>query len=137
MNMLPENRLLVWNKYASRLLMVSFFLPMKWQVYATGIACLFFLLQSIKTKKYFSPLKLFFLLLTGSGLLLCLFSLPLTPPEYRHVLWNIMERKLSLLFIPLIFLAFNETILTAILKEQLYFVYGCLYINIVGNILFV
>ena len=127
------NTLPVIDKYAARLLMVSFFLPMQlqtWAVMATGV---YFISRTFITKQPIPRSNYALALLLSSIYLLYLFSIPMTPPGYKAVLYTLCQRKSSLLLMPFVFAIITPSFGALIRKELMYFVYGSLVACIIGN----
>ena len=122
--------------YAARVLMVSFFIPMKMQVGAIALCMLVFLWYTFREKALIDKRKLIQALLIGSGLILCIGGAIITAPEYQKEAWGICERKVSLLLIPLLLAIISPRCRQAILSEQSYFVIGCAILCISGNLQF-
>ncbi len=122
------------DKYAARLLLVSFFLPAKWQVYVAIGTCVYFVFRTLFTKQRPPKKNYLWALFLGSGFLLYLFSVPFTPPEYRKGLLHLCEREESLLLMPLVFGITASYFRELIAGELIFFVYACLISCAMGNV---
>ncbi len=120
--------------YAARLLMVSFFLPMQWQVLVLLACMLVFLVLGEKGGFTLNREKAFQVLILAGGLLLCVAGLLMTQPGYRKIAGGICERKLSLLAIPLLLALISPECRKIILREQGYFVFGAAALIAIANI---
>ena len=113
------------DKYIARLLMVSFFMPQWVQVLATAIPFVYFFVCTLASKPSVPKRNFFWLLLLGSGYLLFLLSIPLTPIQYRVTLLHLCETREASLIAPLVFAVCSPALRQVILGELMYFVYGC------------
>jgi hypothetical protein len=91
------------DKYAARVLMVSFFLPARWQVFVAAGTSIYFVCRTLAARQWPEKENILWALVLGGGFFLYLFSVLITPPEDRKVLWHIIEREESLLLMPLVF----------------------------------
>lgn len=124
----------VWgDKFAARLLMVSFFLPQTAQIGAMMLPCLYFIFRTVQEKEPVLRSNLAWAFLVGGFYLLNLFSFPLTPPEYRHFLGLLCQRRITILLMPVMFAIIAPRFREAIMGEILYFVYGCFVVCVAGN----
>lgn len=121
------------DQFAAKLLAVSFFLPMKWQVLVTIGLCVYFVFRSLLSKQFPPAGNYLWALFLGSGFVLYLLAVPLTPPEWRKTVLHIVERKESLLLLPLAFAIMAPGFKTLIAGELLYFVVACVISCIAGN----
>lgn len=133
MIMLKMNTLPVIDKYAARLLMVSFVLPMQLQTWAVMAVGVYFVLRTFTTKQQIPRSNYMWALVLSGIYLLYLFSIPLTPYEYKARLFTLCEHKASLLFMPFIFSIISPSFGQLIRNELMYFVYGCLVLCLIGN----
>ncbi|MCD6011979.1 MAG: hypothetical protein K0Q79_1841 [Flavipsychrobacter sp.] len=125
------------DKYIARLLMLSFFLPMKWQVWATMAAGVYFIIRTVQLKYAAPKQNYLWALLLGSTFLLFLLAIPFTPAEYARVARKAVEHRVTLLFMPVLFAAISPMLRQTIMKQLMYFVYGCLIICAAANASFV
>ena len=121
------------DKFAARLLMVSFLLPQTAQVIATVSMGLYFVIRSVCLKEPIPSRNYIWALAIGSFYLLNLFAIPLTPPAYRHFLGLLCQRRVSILLMPFAFAIIAPYFRELIMRQILYFVYGCLVVCIVYN----
>ncbi len=121
------------DKFAARLLMISFFLPQVAQAAAAVLTCLYFVFRTFSSKQPVPLGNYVWALLIGSFYLLYLFAIPLTPNEYKHFLSLLCQRKASLLFMPLVFAIITPSFGELIMGEIMYFVYGCVASCLAGN----
>ena len=98
-NMLPGKAPLgVWgdvDKFAARLLMISFFLPQVAQAAAAVLTCFYFVFRTVSSKQPIPRGNYVWALLIGGFYFLYLFAIPLTPDEYKHFLLLLCQRKAS------------------------------------------
>ncbi|MCW3120955.1 MAG: hypothetical protein JWQ38_447 [Flavipsychrobacter sp.] len=121
------------DKFAARVLMVSFFIPGRLQVFITAAACFYFVFRTIGTKKWSPRSNYLWALFLGSGFLIYLLAVPFTPHEYRKELLHICERMEALLLMPLVFAIIGNSFRSLIVGELIYFVYGCFVSCMVAN----
>jgi hypothetical protein len=124
------------DRLAARLLMVSFFLPLKLQALATITACLYFLGRAVSGDVRPVRQHLWVAAFLGSIYLLHLSAIPLTAPEFRKMLLVLCERKISLLVIPLALALCGPGFRRLIAQELNWFVYGCIASCLAGNAAF-
>lgn len=129
----PGNRI---DTYAARLLMVSFFLPMKLQVYVTGSLSIYFVARALMIKQCGSGRSYVAAFFLGSYFLILLLALLFTPHEYVKWLLKICEGRVTLFFIPFIFACAAPRFGRIIADEIVFFAYGCLAICLAGNVYF-
>jgi O-antigen ligase len=127
------NKLPVIDKYIARIMMVTLFLPMKWQVYVAIVTCVYFVARSLAGRQFPPKKDYISALFLGSGFLLYLFSVPLTPPEYRNAVWHWCEREESLILIPFAFALIAQEFKAVITGELVYFVIACFIACVAGN----
>jgi O-antigen ligase len=131
------NKLEIIDKYAARLLMVSFFLPMIVQVQVTAAVSLYFVSRVFISKHAVPARNYKMALLIGGVYLLYLLAIPFTPHAYLSPLVNICVRMVTLLFMPFVFAIITPVFGEVIRRELIYFVYSCLILCLVGNVAFV
>jgi O-antigen ligase len=129
--------LLVIDKYAGRLLMVSFFLPQRWQVFAVMAGCGYLVCRSLAGKERIEKRNLAAAILLGSMYLLYLFAFPLTPAEHRRTLLALYEHKASLLAIPIVFSLISPAFRKVVAGELQYFAYACFLSSLAANCYFI
>jgi O-antigen ligase len=127
------SKLPVIDKYAARLLMVSFFLPMQLQVWATMATGSYFVLRTFLTRQPVPKVNYAWALLLGSLFLMYLVAVPLTDPAYRRVVLSLCEHRVSLLFLPFAFAIVAPVFRQVIMDELLFFVYGCFVTCVAAN----
>jgi O-antigen ligase len=127
------NKLYAIDKYAARVLMLSFFLPMYWQVQVVGVACLYFVFRVFLTKQFVPKGNYLWALFLGSVFLLYLFSVPFTPPEFRKIVWHQCEHRVAYFLMPFLFAIVSPRFRDVIMGEIMYFVYGCFIACTVAN----
>ena len=130
----------VWanvDTYAARVLMLSFFLPEKLQSLAVMATGLYFVVRTYRSKEPVASANYWWALVIGSIYLLYLFSIPLTPQQYKPFLSLLCQRKASLLLMPFAFAIIAQSYRAVIAGEFMYFVYGCVVSCLVGNADFV
>ncbi|MFI5195976.1 MAG: O-antigen ligase family protein [Chitinophagales bacterium] len=130
------NKLSIIDKYAARLLMVSFFLPMKLQVWAVMAVSVYFVSRTFTEKERIPRSNFVWALILGSGYLLYLFSIPMTPVAYRAVLLTLCEHKVSFLLMPFVFAIITPRFGELIRRELTWFVYVCFIVCVAGNAAF-
>ncbi len=132
-----KSRLQNIDKYAARLLMVSFFLPMQPQVLVLFGMCAYFIFSTFKSGQRLPITNYITAICLGALYLLYLIAVPLTPTAYRSVTQTLCEYKMSYLLLPLVFASISVAKIRVILNELVYFIYGSIFICIVGNVWFV
>ncbi len=121
------------DKYAARLLMLSFFLPMQVQVVALFLSSAYFIFRTFEDNEK-TPVRNYGLaLMIGSLYLLYLVGIPFTPSNYRHVTQTLCEYKLSYLLLPIVYAAISSEKIKVIIKELKWFVYCSLGICLIAN----
>ncbi len=125
------------DQYSARLLMLSFFLPAKWQVAVVMCISIWFIARSIPRVKETSKKDYAWALLFSSLFIFYFASLLITPVEYRKILLHICERKVSLFFTPFVMVMAGPYYRKVILGELQYFVFGCILSCLAGNLDFI
>lgn len=121
------------DKYAARLLMLSFFLPMQAQVIALLLPSVWFIFRTFQDKERTSVSNYKHALGLGALYVLYLAAIPFTPAAYRHISQTLCEYKLSYLLLPLLYAAISPQKIKAILGELAWFVYFSVGICIIAN----
>ncbi len=121
------------DKYAARIMMLSFFLPEKLQALAVMVTGLYFVIRSVRSKETILRSNYVWAIVISSFYFLYLLAIPLTPHEYRPFLSLLCERKASLLLMPLVFAITSQSFRELIVGELIYFVYGCVISCVAGN----
>jgi len=121
------------DRFAARLLMVSFFLPAKWQEVSVMAASVYFIGRSLYTKQLIPKRDYGLALLISSIYILYLLSVPVTTHEYRAFLLILCQRKVSLILMPFVFVLMGPFFRKAIMGELWYFVYACFISCAAGN----
>ena len=121
------------DQYVARLLMLSFFLPMKLQVLATMGTCVYFVVRSVVAKQAGPAGNYLHALILGSGFLLFLFAIPFTTPEFMKPLLENCQHRVSFLFMPFVFAIVSPKFKEVLMGELMYFVYGCFIICVAAN----
>jgi hypothetical protein len=125
------------DKYLARLLMISFFLPLQWEVWAVMASCGYFVIRTAVEKDYPPGNHYWWALLLGCGYFLYVFAIPFTPAEYKIVVQNICEYRAALIVMPFIFAFMSQRHKQAILDERMFFAIACLISTTLGNIAFI
>lgn len=125
------------DKYAARVLMLSFFLPMQMQVWSVMAVGIYFVLRVWKEGGFGAARHYLPVLLLGAPFLLYLVAAPFTPPEFASRAWHLCEYRMGLLAMPLIFAIAMPLFGEVLLGELVWFVYGSLVISFYGNMAFV
>lgn len=120
-------------QYLARFLMVVVFLPMRLQVLVTVTVALYFVVRTLSQKQWPSSARIVSALVLGSGLFLYIAALPLSPAPYRSIVGSLIERRESLLLLPLAFAMVSPAYIRQILAERIYFVYACIISCTLGN----
>ena len=123
----------VIDRLAARLMMVSFFIPSKLQMFVVAAVCMYFVARSVAAKHKILRTNLLWALLLGSGLLLFLLAVPLTEHEYVKVALHLLERRESFLLMPVAFAIIAPVYNRLMAGELIYFVYACFISCVVGN----
>jgi len=119
---------------AARLLMMCFLIPMRIQVLVAIGACVYFVGRTIVTKEWAPKANYWWALLLGSGYLLYVFAVPLTPAPFRGFVLTLCERKAAYFLLPFVFAITAQRYRQLIAGEAMYFVYACIAVCIVGNV---
>lgn len=130
------NNLIAYDKHLARLVMVSFFLPNRVQIFILMGIFVYWAIRDnffIKTP-HFRPYG-GALLLGGIYFLYALY-VPFTDPAYRSGVLFDLEQKASLLAGPLAFLLMQPQTRKTIADELIYFVYGCFISCLLGNLFY-
>lgn len=122
--------------FAARLLMMSFFLQENLQVFAAIGTCVYFVTRTITTKQFRPSNNLLWILLIGGGYLMYVLAIPLTAPEHQRAIFTLLERKSSYLLMPIVFAFTAPEFRSLIMRQLMFFVYGCLITCAVGNAAF-
>ncbi len=121
------------DKFAARLLLLSFFLPSRVQVFVAAAASFYFVFRTIALKEWAPKSNYAWALFLGSIFIIYLLAVPLTPIEYRKALWHICERGEAQLLMPLVFAIITPAFRAVIRGELVYFVYGCFIACMIAN----
>ena len=122
--------------YAARLLMISFFLPMQWQVWVVMGLSVYFVIRAISVKPQMPKSYFLWAPVLGGIFLLFLFSYPITPDANRARLLSLFEHKISLLLMPFVFAIISPAFATLIRRELRWFIYACIVVCAAGNVHF-
>ena len=125
------------DKYAARLLMIAFFLPMKVQGAMVILLCVYFACKVFVSRLPVHRQSVLWALVIGSGFFLYAFSIPLTPVADRHILSMMISNRASLLLLPVIFAIITPAFGGLLMRELKYFVYACIVACIVANVAFI
>ncbi len=128
------NKLLITDTYIARLLMLSFFLPMSLQAVAVMVVSVYFVCRSFQIKQAVPRSNFVWALVLGSGYLLYLFAIPMTPAEDKMELLQICGNRVSLLLMPFLFAVISPAFGGLLRRELLWFVYGCIVSCIIANL---
>jgi len=131
------NKLEVIDIYAARLMMIGFFLPMKWQATSIILACIYFVTKALLQRSQVQLQQILWAVILGSGFLLYIGAIPLTPVADRSVLMLLVGRRMALLLVPIFFAIFIPRYGGVLLRELKFFVYGCIVTCIVANAAFI
>jgi hypothetical protein len=131
------NTLPVVDKYVARLLMVSFFLPMQWQVWTVMATCGYFVIRTAADKTYPPGRNYLWAFLLGSGYFLYVFAIPFTPAAYKNVVEKICEYRAAFLVMPFVFAFVSQQYKKIIINERMIFVYACVIYTAITNIAFI
>lgn len=127
------DKLYTWDKQLASVLMLSFFLPLRVQVFVMIPVCLFLAIRDMIVLKGAVKRPYKYALLAGSIYLLYVVYLPFTHPPYRQDLLFNLEQKASLLLLPLIFCLVRQQTRKTILNQLHFFIIGCLLSCILAN----
>lgn len=125
------------DRIAASLLMLSFFLPQKWQVYVVMGASVYFIFRSVATKSWQGAKGYRAAALFSSLFLIYFAAVLLTPDAFRKLLLHLCERKVSLLFTPFLLVFIGATFRKTIAAALPYFVLGCVISCAAANTAFV
>jgi O-antigen ligase len=127
------DKLRVIDKYAARLLMISFFLPLQLEVLVVIGMCVYFVARSFLQKEY--PPKSNYLWMIGlSSIYLLLFvALPFTPPQHMPVLQQLFELRAAVIAVPVAVGVISPRFIGLILNELTFFTLGTFVMCAVTN----
>lgn len=118
---------------AARLLMMCFLMPVRIQVLVAIGTCVYFVGRTIVTKEWAPKSDYWWALLLGSGYLLYVFAVPLTPAPFRGFVLTLCERKAAYFLLPFVFAITAQRYRELIAGQAMYFVYACIAVCIAGN----
>jgi O-antigen ligase len=122
------------DSYAARLMMMCLFMPQKLQVVAIVAVGAWFVYRTVAIKTFPPKSNYLWALIIGSGFLMYVLALPMTDHEHRHVVSTLIERRMSLLLLPVIFSFIAPRFLSVMAAELIYFVYACFITCFLGNV---
>lgn len=128
--------LYVYDKRLAQLLMVSFFLPLRLQVFVMIPVCIFFAGRDLALSGIPKPAALWPTLLFVSFYLLYLFYLPFTPKAYRPEVLFQLEQKASILLMPIVWLLISHATREIIYRQLWLFVIACAVSCFAGNLFY-
>lgn len=120
-------------QYMARFLMVAVFLPMRLQVLVTVAVAVYFVVRTLSQKQWPPASSIISALILGSGLFLYIGALPLSPAPYQKIVSSLIERRESLLLLPVAFALVSPRYIRQILADRIYFVYACIISCTMGN----
>ncbi len=123
----------VIDKYAARVLMLSFFLPMQVQVIALFVSSAWFIFRTYQDREKTPTGNFISALGLGALYILYLVAVPFTPASYRHVTQTLCEYKLSYILLPLVYASISPQKIRAIIGELAWFVYFLVGICVIAN----
>jgi len=131
------NKIKLIDTYIARLLMISFILPGAIQVLLLISSTIYFVFHSLLSG--YKPAKKNYLwaFLLGSGYLLYLIYLPLTPQQFKGEALMYCEHRISYFLFPFALIAINSSIKDLIKKELPFFAYATLASAFAGNVAFI
>lgn len=131
------NKLFFLDKYVGRIVMLSFFLPLRIQVFIIIGICVFWGIRDLVLQKEEQKRKAIFqALILGSIYIMYLLYLPFTKGIYLKSLLFILEQKASLLLVPLAFAFISKRTKKTLLGQLHFFVIGTLLSSLIGNLMF-
>ncbi len=125
------------DRYAARALMMSFFLPMKLQVWVTMATGVYFVVNTLRLRRQGNGRSYLWAFVLGAPYLLYLFAIPFTPHDYMKAVLTFCQQRVSLLFMPFLFAIIMPFYARVFWGELMFFVYGCLITAVGANIAFV
>ncbi len=123
--------------WVARLLVVCIFLPAHLQVFVAIGTCGWFIFRTVQLRQWPHKVQLAAAMLLGSGYFLYLIGAFLSPPQYRHYAFLLVERMASLLAMPVVFAFIAQQFRLLIVNQFRFFVYGCLLVATYGHLWFV
>lgn len=131
------DKLVRYDYYLASLLMVSFFMPIRLQVFMVMPVCVYWVLRDVITyRDSFRYRLLPAATLTGSLYLLYLAWLPFTPAADLPHLYPLLEQKVALLLVPFVFALIRPQTRQLILSRMPVFVVTCFAVAFFGNLLY-
>ena len=131
------NKLEQVDKYAARLIMLSFVLPMQIQIIALFAPFIYFIFRTFQVKEHVPVSNYLWGIFLGTTYLFYLFALTTTPPAYINVVHQLCEYRLSYLLIPVLFSIISPQKTEIIYKELCWFVYFSIAACLITNISFI
>ena len=125
------------DKYAARLLMLSFFLPMQLQVVVAFTMSFYFIFRTIQSGERTPPGNYLLSLFLGAGYLLYIVAIPFTSAPYKDLSYKLLEYRVSYLLLPVVFASVSRRKIRSILDELAFFVYFTVATCFIANIAFV
>lgn len=125
------------DKYAARLLMVSFVLPMQLQIIGLFLPCAYFIFRTFQDRERTPVANYITAIGIGALYLLYLLAVPLTPPQYRGIVQKMCEYRVAYLVMPIVVATISPQKIKIILGQLVWFVYGALATCLITNIRFV
>ncbi|GAB3320869.1 hypothetical protein GCM10027299_14560 [Larkinella ripae] len=128
--------LIAYDKHLARLVMFSFFLPNRMQIFVLMGIFLYWIVRDafIRREKAFRPYG--GILLLGSTYLLYAIYLPFTDPAGRSGVLFDLEQKASLLVVPFVLLFMHPQTRKTLSGQLIYFVYACFISCLLGNLFY-
>lgn len=130
------DKLYIYDKRLAQLLMVSFFLPLRFQVFIFIPICVFFAIRDVVCSGVQKPLAIKPTFLFISFYLLYLLYIPFTPKPYLSELLFQLEQKASILLLPIVWLLISNTTRQLIYQQMWVFVLCCVVLCFAGNIFY-
>ena len=124
------------DKYAARVLMISFFLPMQLQAVVVIAMSLYFVARTFTDRQNISAAGLGWALALGALYLLYVAGAPFVPKTYSDGAWQLCGNRLTYFLFPFVFAMITPGRRAIIFNELLYFVYTCFLVTLVANMWF-
>lgn len=129
-------KLYAYDKRLAQFLMVSFFLPLRVQVFVLIPICVFFAVRDVITNGFPKTVTVGATILFVSFYLLYLLYLPFTPKTFQPEVLFQLEQKASILLMPIVFILITDKTRALIFQQLWLFVVACVISCFMGNVFY-
>ncbi len=124
----------LYDRIAAGIVMVSFFLPLRPQVFAMMGGCAYFLIKDLLLRRQISSKRTLSAFIPGLIYLLYLLYIPLTAGKYKAVVFTQIEHKASLLALPIVISLLNPETIATLRGMLRVFMFACLLSCLAGGL---